>query len=1064
MSNLFYRNPRLLLLAVMLILVSGGSSYRLMPRMEDPQLTSRAANVSTVFPGADAERVETLVTEKIEDELVEIEEIKETRSFSRAGISMLTIELRDDVYESDPIWARIRDKISDASVNLPPEAHEPVFDQLLVKAYATLVALVWDGNGQTDQPVNNAILRRLSEQLEDRLKAIRGTERVDIFGDPVEEVVVHVRPDALIARGLTAQDVSAQLGASDAKISAGQLRSVEGDLLIDVAGELDTCERIGQTPIAFGPDGNFVRLSDIAEIRKGVVEPETSLAIIDGKRGITLGAFVRGSYRIDFWANDLEKVLGEFQSELPRGVSLVRMFDQNEYVESRLSTLLMNLMVGSAMVVIVVLLLMGWRSAVIVGTALPLTALMVLTGMHLLDIPIHQMSVTGLVLALGLLIDNAIVIVDEVAAKIRRGIPRGQAVSRSVSHLAVPLLGSTLTTAFAFGPIALMPGPAGEFVGAIAVSVILAIFSSLLLAMTVIPALTALGLKTFDERTLAEQSITQSIFYEGIHCRPLASLYHRSLRLVLANPWIGIALGMLLPVIGFVQARHLPEQFFPPADRDQIQIEVELPATASLDRTRATCEAIRQQIVERADVEHVHWFIGESAPAFYYNIIPRRQNTPRYAHALVQVSSAQRTGQLIGSLQNELDSSFREARILVRQLEQGPPFDAPIELRVFGPDINRLKQISDTLARILAATPDVIHVRSELAETMHQLSLRIDEPQARLAGLDNKMLAQQMNAVLEGAVAGSVVESTEELAVRVQLDRQGRSKFEQISSIDLLGRDIRSNDSGNDTSNDLSNDAYRGVPLSAIAQIELAAEVTAIPHFDGRRMSEVQAFITAGMLPGKVLRSFEERLDASGYELPRGYNYELGGEAKQRDSAVGSLLTSVGILLVLMIATLVLSFGSFRVMMLVGAVAALSIGLGLGSLWLFGYPFGFMAIIGTMGLIGVAINDSIVVLAAIQENPKSKSCDIATIGDVVMRATRHIVATTLTTIAGFTPLLLGGGGFWPPLAITIAGGVSGATILALYFVPAAYVLLMGQRLSMANDNQPPGHRQVPSTL
>lgn len=1027
MLNLFYRNPRLTVLTICLIMVAGLSSYVVLPRMEDPILTERVALVNTVYPGAESERVESLVTEKLEATLKKIVEIKKTRSISRAGISTITIELRDDVYEVDTVWSRVRDRLADVAADLPPGALEPRFERTEMKAYATLVALRWTPTDET--PVSYSILQRLAEELDDSLKSVSGTEDVDMFGASSEEIVVEIDEPQMSALGLNTSQVAAQIQASDSKLSAGQLRG-ETNLLLEVDGELDSLERIARTPIQSGADSRFVQLADIATIHKGALDPPSSLAIVDGDRAVVLGVLVRPDTRIDKWAIAAEAKVAEFSDSLPPGVTLTAVFNQNDYVATRLTSLLWNLILGAIAVVIVVLVMMGWRSAVIVGSALPLAAMMVLTGMRFLNIPIHQMSVTGLIIAMGLLIDNAIVIVDEVTAKLRSGKSPADAVASSVRHLAVPLLGSTLTTTLAFGPIALMPGPAGEFVSSIAISVILAISSSLFLALTIIPAISAFASRTVSSR--AVQSVQAGGLLEtGIRSERLTEWYRRSLDKIFRRPVIGIVLGAALPVLGFLQFGKLPEQFFPPADRNQLQIEVEVPSQGSINQTLETTAAIRTQLDKHPEVTSVSWFIGESAPAFYYNIIPRRKNTPSYAQAMVMIDPDVDTLPLIHQLQDELDRQFTESRILVRQLEQGPPFDAPVEVRIFGPDQDQLRTISDQIRRVLSEVPNVVHTRADQSETVPKLLFEIDEEEARMAGVDFTVIAQQLNASLEGSVGGSILESTEELPVRVRLKNSDRAELSSIASLTLQPT---------------SGMGGQPVPISALATQKLVPQTSSIPRFGNRRMNEIQAYIKAGVLPATVLSDFQSRLAESGFELPVGYEMQFGGEAAERDNAVGNLMASVGVLMVLMIATLVLSFGSFRIAGIVGLVAVLSVGLGVGALWVFGYPFGFMAIVGTMGLIGVAINDSIVVLAEIRENESARAGDAAAVRDVVVRASRHVIATSLTTIAGFIPLLAGGGGFWPPLAVTIAGGVGGATILALYFTPSVYILAMRKRV------------------
>lgn len=1028
MLDLFYRQTRLLVLTICLILVSGISSFLVLPRMEDPLLAPRAASVTTRMPGATAERVEALVTEKIEKSLEEIPEIKELRSTSRGGVSFIQIELRDDVthWTAPAAWSRIRDKVNDSALLMPLGATEPEFDEIDIKADALIFALRWD----LPSPPQHAILRRLAKQIDERIRSLPGTEKTRFYGDPEEEVLVTLDQARLATLGLDAAQVAAQIQQSDAKVAAGQLRSPAGDLLLEVSGEKKTLSDVARTPIRLGDDLNDVQLGDIATIEKVIPDPPASLSLVKDQPAICVGVLVRSDSRIDLWTAQALDVLDDAELTLPSGIVLERLFVQNRYVSQRLDDLLGNLVLGGLAVTIVIFFMMGWRNALIVGTALPLSSLMVVAGLRILDIPIHQMSVTGLIVALGLLIDNAIVMVDEVSTRLSEGESPAHAVRQSVGHLGVPLLGSTLTTALAFGPIALMPGPAGEFVGTIAISVILAVSSSFMLAMTVVPSLAALLL---SRRSVDGTSGRGAFLEHGLRSATLSQSYHATLKVIYRRPWVGIAVGMAVPVIGFWAATRLPEQFFPPADRDVLNVELELPVNASLQETMEVAKSVGDTLRDDPTVTDVHWFIGESAPVFYYNLIPTRKNQPRYAQAIVQRNTSIDNERAIHRLQAELDRQYPEILPLVRQLEQGPPFYAPVEIRVFGPDIAQLQRIGDQIREILTQTPDVIHTRAELSESLPKLRLQIDEEETRVVGLSPVQVAEQFQLALEGAVGGSVIEGTEELPIRVRVGERQRSSLSEITSFNLVPP-------GNPRVAPSAN-ADRLVPLLSIANVELVPEVSGIPRFNNRRMNEVQAFLSAGVLPAKVLRDFQERLRASGFELPPGYELAYGGEAAKRDDAIGNLMANVGVLMVLMVATLVLSFQSFRLASVIGLVGALSVGLGTFSLWLYGYPFGFMAIVGTMGLIGVAINDSIVVLAGIRENSAARVGDADEVLQVVGKATRHVLSTSLTTMAGFLPLILGGGGFWPPLAVSISGGVLGATLLALVFVPSLYLML-----------------------
>ncbi len=1027
MQSLFYRNSRLLLLTIILILVWGLSSFFTLPRLEDPELVSRSAIVRTLLPGADAERVEALVSEKIESEISDVEEIKTYESTSRAGISVIQIELLDRVGADrvDLVWSRIRDKIDDARAQLPSEASLPELEEADPKAYAKIVALTWE----RDSEPNYAILTRRAESLQDELEALPGTEKVEIYGEPNEEITVEIDPAQLVGIDLTVEEVSRQIQQSDAKISAGEFRSSNNNLPLEVESELNSLDRIKNIPISFGNNGQFTNLGNIAKLTKGIKQPPDELAIVDGHRAIALGVFVESDYRLDLWADNANKELKKFQEELPKDLKLETIFDQSKYVTNRLNELIINLLLGAFLVFCVTLFMMGWRSALIVGTALPLSLLMVLGWMKTIGIPLHQMSITGLIVALGLLIDTAIVVVDEVNNHLKAGMKPEAAIAKAVNYLFVPLLASTLTTVLAFMPIAILPGGAGEFVGTIAIGVILAVCSSLFLSLTVIPALTAI----FRSK---KQRQVNSWWETGFSHPQLTSVYNSTLRWLFAKPLIGIVLALILPVTGFVQASTLQNQFFPPGDRDQLQIELELPSSASLEQTLEIATQARNLIMERQQVVNVHWFVGRNAPTFYYNLTGGKEGESNYAQAMVQLNSVAGDN-FVRILQNEMDETFPAARVLVRKLEQGPPFDAPVEMRIYGSDLDRLRILGEQARSVLAQIPEVTHSRDSSSEVLAQLKLRLDEEKANLAGLDNTSISQQLQAYLEGTTGGSILESTEELPVRVRIANRDRGDSSKINSLDLLATST--------PQNSIENRSLRNIPLSALGEIDLTPENSVITRRNGKRYNLVQAFISSGVLPSEVLTQFQTGLKEANFELPSGYSLEFGGEAEESNSAQGGLAGNLGVLVVLMVAVLVLSLSSFKLAGIVGVVGISSIGLGLLSLWLFGYPLGFMAIIGTIGLVGVAINDSVVVLAALLDNPEAKSGNRRAVRQVVLHSTRHVIATTLTTAIGFVPLLLQGGGFWPPMAVAIAGGICGATLLALYFVPCAYLLTLKRR-------------------
>lgn len=1043
----FYRDPRLIVLTLLLAVASGLSSLWVLPRMEDPLLIGRAAQIITVFPGADANRVEALVTEKIEQQLLDIPQIKRMRSQSRAGSSFVSIELRDEVTDPNPVWSDIRGKLEDSISLLPEGALRPHFDELDISAYAWIGGLVWERN----DPVSDGVLRRLARELKDELYALSGTKSVDMFGDPLEQILVEIDPDRAAAAGIPASTIARQITQGDVKSSAGMLRSANSEVVIELDNQFRSLEDILNTTLHTAVAGQTLRLSDVATVRRTTPEPVASKAIVDGRPGIVVATLLRPEFRIDQWAIAAEQKISQFQQRLPSGISLDVIMQQQRYVDDRLQSLLKNLLLGVSAVAVVTFLLLGWRSSLLVTAMLPIAALIVLAGMRLLAIPIHQMSITGLIIAMGLLIDNAIISANEIDISLRRGLAPVDAVRDMVSRLFAPLLASTITTALAFAPIALMEGPAGEFVGSIALTVMLAIFSSLFLALTVLPASAAWLHR--NNRRAENKSFLSSLFADGLQLRRLESAYTNTLTWLVSHPWVGVCVGCSMPLAGFLAATQLSEQFFPPADRNQFHVELELSPGTSLARTQQVAGEVDRVLMAEQRIEHTAWFLGESAPAFYYNIIARRKNSPNYAQAIITLGDNARPLELIRSLQRRLDEKFPGSRLLVRQLEQGPPFVAPVELRLFGSDLEKLKALGEKLRVLATQIPDVLHTRTALSDIRPVATVSVDAHQADWAGLSESEVGEQLFARLEGLPAGSIIEQVEEIPVRVRMAGSQAYSLEQLAAAGLFTT-AAPRQPGQPLSNQplagasvpaskhrLGPQAPETIPMRSVSTIKLNPQRAVITRFNGRRMNEVQGFITAGTLPSKILHQLQEQIAASDFELPPGYTLEHGGEASERDAAVGRLMANVSVLAVGMAAAMVLALASFRLSLLIGLVACLSIGLGMGALWVFGYPFGFMAIIGTMGLVGIAINDSIVVVAALSDDPQARVGYAAAIVRRVTEVTRHVLATTATTVVGFLPLVIAGGDFWPPLAVCIGAGVTGATLISLTLVPCAFRLM-----------------------
>jgi len=1016
-KSLFFDNRHLLFVAITIIAVAGLSAFITIARLEDPRITNRNPIVLTPVPGASADRVESLVTEKLEQALQEIPEIKNIESTSRSGISVLAIELQDDVTagENDRIFSEIRDQLADAESQLPADAQPPELDdERDPAAFTLIVGLTW----QRDTPPRMGMLTRLGEDLADRLRNLDGTEIVRLYGDVDEEVLVTIDQEAAASQGLTARQISAALDRADSKRSAGTLRAEADNFPVEVDGEFATLDRVRSVPLVDGDSQSIAQLGDVAQVNRTWKDPPVEIGVTDGERCVYVAARMDSATQIGDWATQAKAIVNDARASIGDGIGVTTVFDQSDYTTERLRELGFNLLLGVIVVMCVIFLTMGLRASAIVGLAIPLTASAALFGVLMTGGQLHQMSIFGMIIALGLLIDNAIVMTDEIRKRSERGVSPRVAMRETISHLAGPLFASTLTTALAFAPIVLLPGNAGDFVGYIGGSVILAIISSYAISMTIIAALAA----RYGQFTTAQHR--RSWWRHGLPGAALSRFMKRVMALGFRMPVAMIILAALPAIAGFSVGPHLGRQFFPPVDRDMFELRVWLPRQVSIEHTRRTVERIETVIRERDEVERVHWLIGGSFPSVYYNLTMNQDRSPHYAQGIIDATTAESVQRLIAELQAQLDAEFPESQIVLRSFGQGPPVDADVEFRIYGPSVGKLQQLGDDIRRSLSAHHDVLHTRTSLPRGQPNLYVTVNESESILSGFMLGDLSRDLRGQLDGFIGGSIVEDLEELPVRVRTTGPRRTEVAGLGS----------------TSFAAAPDAW--TPLAALGTLELRPELGGVTRYNTVRCNIVEGYTREDALPIDVTRDVQQALDARGFELPPGYSIELGGSLEQDQEATANLAIYAPVLATIMLAALILTFRSVFLAGILICVGLLSVGLALLSTWSIGFPVSFNTILGTFGLIGVAFNDSIVVLASIREDPKARAGDPRAIAEAVLGCSRHIISTTLTTIGGFLPLLLlVGGEFWPSLAIVLAGGVGGATLLALLFVPAAYSLL-----------------------
>lgn len=1018
--TLFYRRPHLLVLSIIIILVAGMSALGTLPRLEDPRIDTRNALVITPYPGASAEQVEALVTDVLEDHLREIFEVKEIKSTSRAGISVITVEMQDwiDNSNNEALFSEIRDTITAARAEFPPGVAVPIFDEKRAATAFTLLLAIHPAENQT---LPLTMQGRFARELADTLRNVPGTELVRQYGLPEEEVVVQIDPAKLAGTGLTVDGVSQRIGAADTKRPAGTIYSEGRDLRLSMSEQLDSLSVIRDIPL-INRDGRYLRVGDIADVSLGYKSPAQSIAMLDGERVILVGARMQTTVRSDTWTQAVMQVVNDFNRQHQASVTADIAFEQNHYTEKRLSELSQNLLMGCAVVMLVIMLFMGLRASLIVGLALPLCAAFALFSLSFYNEQIHQMSIFGMIIAIGLLIDNAIVITDEIRINLKdHQLTRVGAMAKSVRHLFAPLLASTLTTILGFMPIFLLNGNIGDFISSIAISVVMALIGSLFISLTIIAALAARFLPRRDDAS------QKPWWIRGLNTPSLTAHFKAALAGWLQRPLLVCSIIVLVCLAGFGLSSRLANVFFPSADRDQFEVYVWLPEGTTIDHTFARAQAMDKVLRQTDGVSQVSWLVGGSAPSVYYNQIMLRDNMPYFANAVITTSSVAKAQALISELQYSLQSQFTDTQVVVRAFGQGPPIPAPIEVDIIGPDLDVLNKLGQEVRLAMTDIPGITQSIATITLNDPEFSVVADDSTLSFTGSSVGVLANLLDSFTTGRSQGSLLEGTEDIPVRVRLNDAGRK------NPSLLGA----------TPVGLENGDW--VSLSAVADLSLTPAFSSITREAGQRLNRVQAFLRPGV-PAVDVSNRLRTLLAEQVTLPPGYRFKMAGDADEQQQALGQLATYAPVLLVLMVTTLILTFTSLRMAAVIATVAVLSVGLGMMSLWVSGLPVGFNPLLGSAGLIGVAINGSIVVIAAINANPQAREGRTRAVVEETMGCSRHILSTTFTTVGGLIPLLLfSEGSFWPPLAVVLAGGVGFSVILSLVFTPALVAMLYRRR-------------------
>ncbi|MDG0979033.1 MAG: efflux RND transporter permease subunit [Halieaceae bacterium] len=1014
-QNLYDKSRYLTLIIVVIVAVSM-SAFQQLGRQEDPTMMNFVATVTTVFPGATPDRVEALVTRPIEEELKKIPQINEIASISNANISSINIRLSDFLTneEMEVTWGEIRDALGDASLLFPEGVGNPIFDDDRLIAYTVIVAM----SAKDSQKIPMGVLTRAAENFADFARNYSGTSLVDIYGEANEEVLVAVDQTQLVLRGLTLGQVINAINKADSKRPAGQTQGDGNNLLVELQGQFDTASELGQIVLQTNPQGSVTRLSDVASIQKVERKPASGYVLTDGRRGILVGIAMKSGLQVDQWTKKFEQAIWEYQRTLAPELKFEISYDQGSYSEERLASVFYNLAMGISLVIGVLFLTLGWRAAIVVSIILPLCALTSLTVMQMIGMPLHQMSITGLIVALGLLVDGSIVMTDEIRKRLQSGVSRREAIELSVNRMFIPLLSSTVTTVLTFLPLALLPGPAGSFMGSIATSVIIMLVTSLFLALALTPVLAARLLPDGDSTGFMQQGVT---------IKWISRSLESSLDAALSYPKTAIICALMLPVVGVLAFPTLTAQFFPGTDRDQLYIQVKLPNGRSIDETLSTAKAMDNFVRQHPQVRRIDWTVGESAPPFYYNMYRKMDGVSTWAEALVLTKDAKQTDAAIRELQIQLDHAFPQARSVVRGIDQGPPVAAPLEVEIYGPDLTTLREYGNLFRERMARIPAVTHTNASILGAPPKMELQVNEEALKYAGFDVASLAANVAAALSGSIGGEILEGTQRLPIRVRLASENWKGSDALTHLQA-------------PSGVATNGNY--IPISAVSDFKLVPSYSPITRQDGERLNTVQGYLVRGILPEEALKELQRDLEKDPILLPPGYVIKFGGDADERAEVAGYIMAPLGLIMAALLATMLLTFNSWRLTAVGFLVCFCSMTLSLLAIEIFSYPFGLQALIGVIGSIGVSINAAIIIITALQLDPSAASGEVRSMRNVVMDSSRHIVSTTITTFGGFLPLILEGGQFWPPFAMAIAGGVLLSTLISFYLVPPAFLLVV----------------------
>jgi multidrug efflux pump subunit AcrB len=1009
--DLYLDRPRLFLLAMLFIIAGGLLSYDSLPRQENPQLAERWGDITAVLPGATPQRMETQVADVLETQLREIDEIKTIESRSFSGMVSVGLEFKEDVAkgETDEVWAKVQDMVSESAALVPPGTSMTLSHS--GPPTTVLFALQWRGDGDP-QPV---ILSRLASQLKRKLANIVNSEKALIFGDTQEEIFVGADLDLLTDAGMNIQSIATAIDRYDSKRAIGNIVGQGSEFRIKAQDNIRLVNDLRKLPLKTLDANQIIRLEDVATVEKLPVDPPIEIVSYNGKPSVFVDVRGKFSQRTDLYSSAVLRVADSFKAGLPDEIGLEVIYNESDYVEEKFSFLMQSILLATFIVLFLSYLLLGPRSAVIVSAVVPLTILLVLIGCTILDVPLHQTSVTGIILSLGLLIDNSIIVVEDYKYRKSLDLVNRQAIYASIRHLSLPLLAATVTTGLAFMPMAAGKGASPEFVGDMAITIILAVTSSLFLALTVVPVL----LKTMEDSNFLNLNKSQN---SGFSHPGMRDQYRKFLAWAFYKPSRALILSLILPMLGFVSFGFLDTDFFPNQGKAMFRVDVELDANASIYATNERIASIRDQVLLEEYIETDMWWVGRRLPRLLYNVIggSSGEGSDNLATGVFFTSSFEEMDSNLADLAKRLEKDHADIRVRVSKFTNGPPVEFPVVIAVFGEDIQILKSLGEELKSILAKSPQVVDVLADQSASVTGLQINFDEVNLAFSSKSSKDIINEISSSTRGLYVGSMLDGNKEIPIRIKNKNRESSELNQAAFLAI-------------------NSAEGFDYVESFSDISYSSEINQINRYQGSRNNAVKAAVYPGTLGSNVLTDVADELRAFEDSLPTGYSLKQFGDAEERAESFGQIFSTFFFFMGLIVVALVMILNSFRQASIILFVGTLCIGLGFLGMFVGFQNFGFIGLVGIVGLAGLAINDSIVVLSHLNEDAGTGKISKHKLIETTIRSTRHIVTTSLTTMGGLLPLLFDK--FFETLAWAMCFGVMGSALLALLLIPSMFCFL-----------------------